>query len=223
MSLHRAEGFGLVGAEAMTLGKPVIATAYSGNLDYMTERNSWLVEGTLREVGPGSWPYPPHAHWADADLDAAARAMREVVEDPAGARERGARAATDLARTHSPAAAGASMRARLENVFSRREPEGWLPLPEFHVTLTQGRAGRLLRHLAPGVVARLEHELEALWAADEARKFDLHAATRGTMLSTQAATLAALRRVERRAPASIAAGAEIEQDPRAARLDWRAG
>jgi hypothetical protein len=114
------------------------------------------------------------------------------------------------------------MRARLEHVFSRREPDGYLPLPEFHVTLTHGRGGRLLRRLAPGVFARLEHELEALWAADEARRFDLRAATRGTMLSTQAATLATLRRVERTASAAPGGAALGEHDPRAARLDWHA-
>ena len=34
LSLHRGEGFGLVMAEAMLLGKPVVATGWSGNTDY---------------------------------------------------------------------------------------------------------------------------------------------------------------------------------------------
>jgi hypothetical protein len=76
VSLHRAEGLGLSPAEAMARGKPVIATAYSGNLDYMTSVDTYLVDYTLREVGAGCGPYPKDAHWADADLDAAARAMR---------------------------------------------------------------------------------------------------------------------------------------------------
>ena len=63
----------------------------------------------------------------------------------------------------------------------------------------------MLRRAAPGVVAKLEHELERLWAANEQRQFDLRAATRGTMLSTQAATLAALRRLE--AHAAVAGSA----------------
>ena len=42
VSLHRSEGFGLTPAEAMVLGKPVIATGYSGNLDYMSRRiHTW--------------------------------------------------------------------------------------------------------------------------------------------------------------------------------------
>ena len=61
VSLHRAEAFGLPIAQAMWLGKPVIATAYSGNLDYMTPENSYLVRSRLvpidgRARAPG-WPW----------------------------------------------------------------------------------------------------------------------------------------------------------------------
>ncbi len=58
VSLHRSEGFGLTPAEAMYLGKPVIATGYSGNLDYMTPENSYLVDYELRRIGEGNFPYP---------------------------------------------------------------------------------------------------------------------------------------------------------------------
>ncbi len=50
VSLHRAEGFGLGLAEAMYLGKPAIATNYSGNVDFMTPENSYLVEYRLRKI-----------------------------------------------------------------------------------------------------------------------------------------------------------------------------
>ena len=43
VSLHRSEGFGLGMAEAMRLGKPVIATAYSSNVDFCTAENSLQV------------------------------------------------------------------------------------------------------------------------------------------------------------------------------------
>ena len=36
LSPHRSEGFGLTLLEAMSLGKPLIGTAYSGNMDFMT-------------------------------------------------------------------------------------------------------------------------------------------------------------------------------------------
>jgi glycosyl transferase family 1 len=196
VSLHRAEGLGLVPAEAMALGKPVIATGYSGNLDYMTRDNAYLVDYTLRNVGPGCWPYPEDAQWAEVDLGHAARLMREVFDDQSSARERGALAAAQLVETHSPLAAGETMRRRLESIDARREGETFLPIKEFEVVLTLGSRGRLLRRVAPGVFARIEREFERLWAADDQRKFDLNAATRGAMLSTQAATLAVLRRLE---------------------------
>ena len=58
VSLHRAEGFGLTLAEAMALGKPVIATGYSANTDFMTPANSYLVEHGYTEVGPEGENYP---------------------------------------------------------------------------------------------------------------------------------------------------------------------
>ena len=84
LSLHRAEGYGLAIAEAMTLGRPVVATGWSGNMDFMQ--------------GPGCHPVPwtpvpardpqgiydmPEAHWADPDLDEAAAALRRIAGDPA--------------------------------------------------------------------------------------------------------------------------------------------
>jgi glycosyltransferase involved in cell wall biosynthesis len=104
VSLHRAEGFGLTTAEAMAIGKPVIATAYSGTLENMTEENSWLVPYELVEVGPDATPYPPTARWAEPDVDAAAAAMREVFANPDEAAARGQRAARDIALHHGPAA-----------------------------------------------------------------------------------------------------------------------
>ena len=197
VSLHRAEGLGLGPAEAMARGKPVIATRYSGNLDFMTDANSYLVDHALCKVGPGCWPYPEEAHWADVDLDHAARLMREVFDDQAAAGERGARAAVEIMNSHSLEVAGRSMRTRLEHVAGALSGDPFLPLPEFEVNLAHGGRGRLLRRLLPGLLASLERELVLLWAANEQRQFDLRAAQRGTLVSTQAATLAALRRVER--------------------------
>jgi glycosyltransferase involved in cell wall biosynthesis len=101
VSLHRSEGFGLTMAEAMALGKPVIGTAYSGNLEFMTDDTSMLVPFAPVRVPRGCGPYPPDATWADPDLDEAARAMRTLASDPAAAAALGTRARDHIARHHS--------------------------------------------------------------------------------------------------------------------------
>ena len=88
VSLHRAEGFGLMLAEAMALGKPVIATGYSGNLDFMDNRTSWLVPHALAPVPPTCAPYQEGVRWAEPDIAAAARILREVYEHQAEAKSR---------------------------------------------------------------------------------------------------------------------------------------
>jgi glycosyltransferase involved in cell wall biosynthesis/SAM-dependent methyltransferase len=119
VSLHRSEGFGLTLAEAMYFGKPVIATGYSGNLDFMTEENSYLVAHTMAHVGNGASPYSPEAIWAEPDLDHAATLMRRVFENTEDAAGKGKRAAADIRRTHSPEAAGTVIEARLKKISER--------------------------------------------------------------------------------------------------------
>ena len=116
VSLHRAGGLGMVLAEAMWLGKPVIATAYGGTLDFMSPENSFLVDHAMVEVGPGNEPYPPHSVWADPDEEHAASLMRLVVEEDEARERRAQRAAHDMRTTYSPEAAGSVMRERLEQI-----------------------------------------------------------------------------------------------------------
>jgi glycosyltransferase involved in cell wall biosynthesis/SAM-dependent methyltransferase len=96
VSLHRSEGFGLTMAEAMAYGKPVIATGYSGNVDFMHEGNSHLVPFKLVPIPKGCDPYPAGAEWADPDIDAAAAAMRCVFDDQTAACDLGKRARNDI-------------------------------------------------------------------------------------------------------------------------------
>lgn len=100
VSLHRAEGLGLTLMECMALGKPCIATAYSGNMDFMTPDNSWLVPFRKVPIGPGLWPYPADHLWADPDLDAAAEAMVEVYSNPYLAGEKGLNAKKTMVENH---------------------------------------------------------------------------------------------------------------------------
>ncbi len=121
VSLHRSEGFGLTPAEAMCMGKPVIATRYGGNLEFMNDRNSWLVDCELVPIGPGQDPYPADGEWADPDIEQAAGYMREVFAEPQRAHRRAAQGARDMSGAFSPQAAGDSMRRRLEHIHARRE------------------------------------------------------------------------------------------------------
>ena len=117
VGLHRAEGFGLPIAEAMSLDKPAIATRYSGNLEFMTEENSYLADHSMTRVGDeGSSIYPPDAEWAEPDLAHAARLMRHVFENREEAGRRGRRGGEEVRRNHSTEAAGRSMRRRLEQL-----------------------------------------------------------------------------------------------------------
>ena len=120
VSLHRAEGYGLVLAESMAAGKPVIATAYSGNLEFMTPDTSVLVPYELERIPLGSGPYPPTASWAAPDLDFAAGAMRELAGDPNAAARLGAKARAHIARNHTADARVAFVRDRLDALRSSR-------------------------------------------------------------------------------------------------------
>lgn len=82
ISLHRAEGFGLVLAEAMASGRPTVATAWSGNLEFMDETCAALVPATLVPVVDPIGAYRG-SHWADPDLDQAAETIRLLSDDPA--------------------------------------------------------------------------------------------------------------------------------------------
>ena len=119
VSLHRSEGLGLTMAEAMALGKPVIATAYSGNVDFMTPENSYLVNYTIGAVPRGTNPYPQGSPWAEPNLDEAAELMRRVYEAPREAAARGERAREDILTKHDAASSGKVLAARLDEIRSR--------------------------------------------------------------------------------------------------------
>jgi glycosyltransferase involved in cell wall biosynthesis len=103
ISLHRSEGFGLVPAQAMALGKPVVATAWSGNLDFMTKRNSALVSCKLIPVHDPEGAFQSDGQgWADTDVDEAAEWLRRLVGDADLRSRMGAAAAKDIGTQLSP-------------------------------------------------------------------------------------------------------------------------
>lgn len=113
VSLHRSEGLGLTIAEAMALGKPVIATDYSGNTDFMTTDVAIAVPWTRIAVGEGAEGYPPTATWAEPDLEAAARAMRYLADNPDEGRTLGHRARDHVLTHFDPAVVGPRMAGRI--------------------------------------------------------------------------------------------------------------
>jgi glycosyltransferase involved in cell wall biosynthesis len=120
VSLHRAEGFGLTLGEAMALGKPVIATGYSGNLEFMDRKNSLLVPYQLVPVPRGCDPYPVGAPWAAPDLDAAAACMRTLADDPTAAAVLGRRARESILTAHGPEARVSILQERLSQLREGR-------------------------------------------------------------------------------------------------------
>lgn len=86
LSLHRSEGFGLVPAEGMLLGKPVVATAWSGTMDFMDAGSAALVPFALVPArDPRGVFEAPGAVWAEADVRAAADHLTRLA-DNAGTR-----------------------------------------------------------------------------------------------------------------------------------------
>ncbi len=116
VSLHRSEGFGRGPAEAMRLGRVAIATAFSGNMDYMRSENSFPVPYRLRAVGSDEYPYGAGQFWADPDVREAADIMTKLVKEPGLAREVGQRAAEYMAMHHSQDAIGKRYAERLRAI-----------------------------------------------------------------------------------------------------------
>jgi glycosyltransferase involved in cell wall biosynthesis len=124
ISLHRSEAFGLGMAESMWLAKPVVATGYSGNVEYMNYLNSWLVDFTLREITVDDHKhqprlqtlYPAGQFWAEPSGEDAAAQLTRVYEHPEEARERSLVGAISVQQHFSAERIGARVRRLLAQV-----------------------------------------------------------------------------------------------------------
>src|SRR5436305_162416 len=86
--------------EAMAMGLPTIGSRWSGNLDFMNDGNSWLVDGELVPVAEDAELFPTHLtrghNWFEPDVDSLAAALREVAFGGDGGRARAAGARAEL-------------------------------------------------------------------------------------------------------------------------------
>jgi glycosyltransferase involved in cell wall biosynthesis len=90
ISLHRSEGWGFGMIEAMQLAKPVIATAYGGNMDFCNNENAYLIDYDLITVRPEEYIFVERGSlWADPNVQQASAAMKAVAGDISAARSKG--------------------------------------------------------------------------------------------------------------------------------------
>jgi glycosyltransferase involved in cell wall biosynthesis len=124
LSLHRSEGFGLGMAEAMSLGKVAVATAFGGNTTFMTPDTACLVGYHMRPIvrvdhvlQPAyRWVYRPGRWWAEPDVEQAASWLRLLADDEDLRRSIGTRAARHIDEVAGPLAVGRAMAARLKEI-----------------------------------------------------------------------------------------------------------
>ena len=128
VSLHRCEGFGLTMAEAMFYGKPVIATGYSSNTEFMNVGNSFLVKYKLIPIEQDCGPYKKGNVWAAADVEHAANLMRFVFNNSQEAQQVGAIAAEEIKTLLNPQVIGNKIKKRLEYIAEITDNFQNLPL-----------------------------------------------------------------------------------------------
>lgn len=121
ISLHRSEGTGLTITDAMALGKPVIATGWSGNMDFMTVANSLPVRYELTTIQENVGPYRAGETWAEPSIEHAAELMRYVHNSPAVADKLGQAARSDIERSFSEGAIANLVDSRLQTIAHRHE------------------------------------------------------------------------------------------------------
>jgi hypothetical protein len=231
VSLHRSTAFGYRLAEAMWLGKPVVGTGHSGNLDFMTSDNSLLVDFRLVPIGASREPFPANALWAEPDVGHASRLMRRLFDDPAFGSGLGAKAGAHMRSGHSPARFSEIVYRRLESIRAtggaRREGHNDItnapafsrlplrirqgPVPATHVVGKRGWRARsrvrraALRLMRPFTAYQQEVNLGVVAALEELHAQNAH--LRADVATEQASLMAQARANDR-------LGVELERQTR---------
>lgn len=126
ISLHRSEGFGLVPAEAMALGKPVIMTNWSGNTDFMTNENCLPVDFKLVTLPEDYGPYRQGEVWAEPSETHAVDCMRALVDNPSMALRIGNLAKETIECNFSPKMISGTINARLKAIHLDLMNQSWI-------------------------------------------------------------------------------------------------
>ena len=121
ISLHRSEGFGLGMAENMLLGKPVICTGFSGNMDFCTADNSYLVDYKITDVKQGEYVFAEGFKWADPSVESAALLMKDVFENHKRAKQKGDLAKMYLTQHFSTEALAKQFDTLVQNFITKRK------------------------------------------------------------------------------------------------------
>jgi glycosyltransferase involved in cell wall biosynthesis len=116
ISLHRSEGFGRGLAEAMYFGVPVIGTAWSGNMDFMTPETSFLVDCDFVAVKEGEYPYWTGQHWAEPNREQALAHLLALLDNPQMGTAVGRAAGIRLRQHFSHRAQGVRYLTRIEEI-----------------------------------------------------------------------------------------------------------
>jgi glycosyltransferase involved in cell wall biosynthesis len=117
VSLHRSEGFGMGIAEAMSFGRVVIATDFSGSTDFVTPQTGFPVEFTLRRVAAHEYPWSNKQVWAEPDTNSAASAMERIWRFPELAWERANAGKRLVQQRYGMIAVGEMMKGRIDRLM----------------------------------------------------------------------------------------------------------
>ncbi|MEM9223990.1 MAG: glycosyltransferase [Pseudomonadota bacterium] len=119
VSLHRSEGWGFGLVESMTVGLPVVSTGYSGNLDFTTPENSWLVDYDLIEPRENEYLFVERGQqWAAPKLESAVQQLRAVRADPTERDKRVSAARAFVGEKFSFKERAAAYKTRLDEIFA---------------------------------------------------------------------------------------------------------
>ena len=120
VSPHRSEGFGRTIAEAMLLGRPVIVTAFSGNLDFTNDKTAYLVNGKLIDLKEYEYPLWEGQKWFNPDIEELAYLMRLCREQPVIAQKKALAGQALIRKNYCPKIVGEKYRKVLEEFFGMK-------------------------------------------------------------------------------------------------------